>query len=132
MVGLVAISGCASVGAQDPLAAVQVLKGKPLTVAQAVFGAPDVSTTVRPRTASSWVKVETEYYAAPSMQRQMSGDGNAVLSEAQGLKLKQHEITCIIRIESDATRRISLVKLLGNRRACGLYLQKVTLPARFS
>jgi hypothetical protein len=70
-------------------------------------------------TESYWLKVDRETYAGLSNRREVKTvDGQAQVSETEGMKIKEHRRDCIIKITADAASIIRTSEIIGNPANC--------------
>jgi len=104
------------------LAAV-LTKGQPREAAIARLGRPNKVIIEKGATESYWLKVDVETYAGLSNRREYrTVDGQAQVSQTEGMKIKQHRRDCIIRITADAASIITTSEIIGDPASCGTVL----------
>jgi len=116
---LAILPGCVSPREEAVLRAAKSLEGQPRDRAVSAFGLPRRTTIENGFTVSYWPMSEVEQYVGVSNKRIVDkADGNAVLSETMGVKLKEHRHVCYVELTSDRRSIIVKSKLIGNVAGC--------------
>ncbi len=103
------LAGCVSSGNRDVSHAVKALEGQPRQQALNAFGRPSLTTIKNGQSISYWPMAEVEQYLGPSNLRIV--DGQTVVSETQGVKLKERRLNCVVKVTANAASRSSTARL---------------------
>ncbi|KIV66911.1 hypothetical protein SZ54_2264 [Rhizobium sp. UR51a] len=110
---------CTSTGQTEITRTVAGFKGQPREAAIARLGRPNKVIIEKGATESYWLKVDVETYAGLSNRREYrTVDGQAQVSQTEGMKIKQHRRDCIIKITADAASIITTSKIIGDPASC--------------
>ncbi|HCJ72961.1 hypothetical protein N5C66_20015 [Rhizobium pusense] len=110
---------CTSTGQTEITRTVAGLKGQPREAAIARLGRPNKVIIEKGATESYWLKVDVETYAGLSNRREYrTVDGQAQVSQTEGMKIKQHRRDCIIKITADAASIITTSEIIGDPASC--------------
>ncbi|MDH0114558.1 hypothetical protein N7379_08690 [Rhizobium pusense] len=111
--------GCTSTGQTEITRTVAGFKGQPREAAIARLGRPNKVIIEKGATESYWLKVDVETYAGLSNRREYrTVDGQAQVSQTEGMKIKQHRRDCIIKITADAASIITTSEIIGDPASC--------------
>lgn len=121
---------CTSTGQTEITRTVAGFKGQPREAAIARLGRPNKVIIEKGATESYWLKVDVETYAGLSNRREYrTVDGQAQVSQTEGMKIKQHRRDCIIKITADAASIITTSEIIGDPASCETVLGR-PLPDR--
>ncbi|MGP4668556.1 hypothetical protein [Agrobacterium pusense] len=110
---------CTSTGQTEITRTVAAFKGQPREAAIARLGRPNKVIIEKGATESYWLKVDVETYAGLSNRREYrTVDGQAQVSQTEGMKIKQHRRDCIIKITADAASIITTSEIIGDPVSC--------------
>ncbi|MDR6190648.1 hypothetical protein QE372_002963 [Agrobacterium pusense] len=110
---------CTSKGQTEITRTVAGFKGQPREAAIARLGRPNKVIIEKGATESYWLKVDVETYAGLSNRREYrTVDGQAQVSQTEGMKIKQHRRDCIIKITADAASIITTSEIIGDPASC--------------
>ncbi|MGF0522449.1 hypothetical protein [Agrobacterium pusense] len=110
---------CTSTGPTEITSTVAGFKGQPREAAIARLGRPNKVIIEKGATESYWLKVDVETYAGLSNRREYrTVDGQAQVSQTEGMKIKQHRRDCIIKITADAASIITSSEIIGDPASC--------------
>lgn len=110
---------CTSTGQTEITRTVAGFKGQPQEAAIARLGRPNKVIIEKGATESYWLKVDVETYAGLSNRREYrTVDGQAQVSQTEGMKIKQHRRDCIIKITADAASIITTSEIIGDPASC--------------
>lgn len=110
---------CTSTGQTEITRTVAGFKGQPREAAIARLGRPNKVIIEKGATESYWLKVDVETYAGLSNRREYrTVDGQAQVSQTEGMKMKQHRRDCIIKITADAASIITTSEIIGDPASC--------------
>ncbi|MBW9071127.1 hypothetical protein [Agrobacterium pusense] len=110
---------CTSTGQTEITRTVAGFKGQPREAAIARLGRPNKVIIEKGATESYWLKVDVETYAGLSNRREYrTVDGQAQVSQTEGMKIKQHRRDCIIKITADAASIITSSEIIGDPASC--------------
>lgn len=110
---------CTSTGPTEITRTVAGFKGQPREAAIARLGRPNKVIIEKGATESYWLKVDVETYAGLSNRREYrTVDGQAQVSQTEGMKIKQHRRDCIIKITADAASIITSSEIIGDSASC--------------
>ena len=110
---------CTSTGQTEITRTVAGFKGQPREAAIARLGRPNKVIIENGATESYWLKVDVETYAGLSNRREYrTVDGQAQVSQTEGMKIKQHRRDCIIKITADAASIITTSEIIGDPASC--------------
>ncbi|AMD58666.1 hypothetical protein CFBP5875_14335 [Agrobacterium pusense] len=110
---------CTSTGQTEITRTVAGFKGQPREAAIARLGRPNKVIIEKGATESYWLKVDVETYAGLSNRREYrTVDGQAQVSQTEGMKIKQHRRDCIIKITADAASIITTSEIIGDPASC--------------
>lgn len=110
---------CTSTGQTEITRTVAGFKGQPREAAIARLGRPNKVIIEKGATESYWLKVDVETYAGLSNRREYrTVDGQAQVSQTEGMKIKQHRRDCIIKITADAASTITSSEIIGDPASC--------------
>jgi hypothetical protein len=116
---------CTSTGQTEITRTVAGFKGQPREAAIARLGRPNKVIIEKGATESYWLKVDVETYAGLSNRREYrTVDGQAQVSQTEGMKIKQHRRDCIIKITADAASIITTSEIIGNPASCETVLAR--------
>ncbi len=122
---LVVVAGCSSTGETQVSRTVASFVGQPRDAAIARLGRPNKVIIENGETESYWLKVDVETYAGLSNRREVKTvDGQARVSETEGMKIKEHRRDCIIKITANAASTIKTSEIIGNRANCETLLNR--------
>ncbi|WP_425640128.1 hypothetical protein [Agrobacterium radiobacter] len=122
---LVVVAGCTSTGETQVSRTVASFVGQPRDAAIARLGRPNKVIIENGETKSYWLKVDVETYAGLSNRREVKTvDGQARVSETEGMKIKEHRRNCIIKITANAASTIKTSEIIGNRANCETLLNR--------
>ena len=110
---------CTSTGQTEITRTVAGFKGQPREAAIARLGRPNKVIIEKGATESYWLKVDVETYAGLSNRREYrTVDGQAQVSQTEGMKIKQHRRDCIIKITADGASIITTSEIIGDPASC--------------
>lgn len=110
---------CTSTGQTEITRTVAGFKGQPREAAIARLGRPNKVIIEKGATESYWLKVDVETYAGLSNRREYrTVDGQAQVSQTEGMKIKQHRRDCIIKITADTASIITTSEIIGDPASC--------------
>ena len=110
---------CTSTGQTEITRTVAGFKGQPREAAIARLGRPNKVIIEKGATESYWLKVDVETYAGLSNRREYrTVDGQAQVSQTEGMKIKQHRRDCIIKITANAASIIITSEIIGDPASC--------------
>ncbi|MFB0690414.1 hypothetical protein ACA106_07850 [Agrobacterium pusense] len=110
---------CTSTGQTEITRTVAGFKGQPREAAIARLGRPNKVIIEKGATESYWLKVDVETYAGLSNRREYrTVDGQAQVSQTEGMKIKQHRRDYIIKITADAASIITTSEIIGDPASC--------------
>ncbi|CUW96478.1 MULTISPECIES: hypothetical protein [Rhizobium/Agrobacterium group] len=110
---------CTSTGQTEITRTVAGFIGQPREAAIARLGRPNKVIIEKGATESYWLKVDVETYAGLSNRREYrTVDGQAQVSQTEGMKIKQHRRDCIIKITADAASIITTSEIIGDPASC--------------
>lgn len=110
---------CTSTGQTEITRTVAGFKGQPREAAIARLGRPNKVIIEKGATESYWLKVDVETFAGLSNRREYrTVDGQAQVSQTEGMKIKQHRRDCIIKITADAASIITTSEIIGDPASC--------------
>ncbi len=110
---------CTSTGQTEITRAVAGFNVQPREAAIARLGRPNKVIIEKGATESYWLKVDVETYAGLSNRREYrTVDGQAQVSQTEGMKIKQHRRDCIIKITADAASIITTSEIIGDPASC--------------
>ncbi len=110
---------CTSTGQTEITRTVAGFKGQPREAAIARLGRPNKVIIEKGATESYWLKVDVETYAGLSNRREYrTVDGQAQVSQTEGMKIKQHRRDCIIKITADAASIVTTSEIIGDPASC--------------
>ncbi|MBB2906376.1 hypothetical protein FHR76_002758 [Rhizobium sp. RAS22] len=110
---------CTSTGQTEITRTVAGFKGQPREAVIARLGRPNKVIIEKGATESYWLKVDVETYAGLSNRREYrTVDGQAQVSQTEGMKIKQHRRDCIIKITADAASIITTSEIIGDPASC--------------
>ena len=110
---------CTSTGQTEITRTVAGFIGQPREAAIARLGRPNKVIIEKGATESYWLKVDVETYAGLSNRREYrTVDGQAQVSQTEGMKIKQHRRDCIIKITADAASIITSSEIIGDPASC--------------
>ena len=116
---LVVVAGCTSTGETQVSRTVASFVGQPRDAAIARLGRPNKVIIENGETESYWLKVDVETYAGLSNRREVKTvDGQARVSETEGMKIKEHRRDCIIKITANAASTVKTSEIIGNPANC--------------
>ncbi|MCW0983330.1 hypothetical protein OK142_21115 [Agrobacterium sp. BT-220-3] len=116
---LAIVSACSSTGQTEISRTVAGFVGQPRDAAIARLGRPNKVIIENGATESYWLKVDVETYAGLSNRREYKTvNGQAQISETEGMKIKEHRRDCIIKITADAASTIKTSEIIGNPASC--------------
>ncbi|WP_425646520.1 hypothetical protein [Agrobacterium leguminum] len=116
---LVVVAACTSAGETEISRTVAGFVGQPREAAIAQLGRPNKVIIENGETKSYWLKVDRETYAGLSNRREVKTvDGQAQVSETEGMKIKEHRRDCIIKITADAASIVRTSEIIGNPANC--------------
>ncbi|CUX66078.1 hypothetical protein CFBP5877_23925 [Agrobacterium tumefaciens] len=116
---MVIVAACTSTGETEISRTVAGFVGRPREAAIARLGRPNKVIIENGETESYWLKVDVETYAGLSNRREVrTVDGQAQISETEGMKIKEHRRDCIIKITADAASTIKTSEIIGNPANC--------------
>lgn len=116
---LAVVAACTSAGETEVSRTVASFVGQPRDAAIARLGSPNKVIIENGETESYWLKVDVETYAGLSNRREIkSVEGQAQVSETEGMKIKEHRRDCIIKITADAASTITMSEIIGNPANC--------------
>ncbi|CUX44121.1 hypothetical protein G3A56_17065 [Rhizobium oryzihabitans] len=116
---LAIVSACSSTGQTEISRTVAGFVGQPRDAAIARLGRPNKVIIENGATESYWLKVDVETYAGLSNRREYKTvNGQAQISETEGMKIKEHRRDCIIKITADAASTIRTSEIIGNPASC--------------
>ncbi len=116
---LVVVAACTSTGETEMSRTVAGFVGQPRDAAIARLGRPNKVIIEDGETESYWLKVDVETYAGLSNRREIrTVDGQARISETEGMKIKEHRRDCIITITANAASTIKTSEIIGNPANC--------------
>jgi hypothetical protein len=122
---LVVAAACTSTDETEISRTVAGFVGQPRDAAIARLGRPNKVIIENGATESYWLKVHVETYAGLSNRREIKAvDGQAQVSETEGMKIKEHRRDCIIKITADADSIIRTSEIIGNPASCGDFLNR--------
>lgn len=117
---------CTSTGQTEITRTVAGFKGQPREAAIARLGRPNKVIIEKGATESYWLKVDVETYAGLSNRREYrTVDGQAQVSQTEGMKIKQHRRDCIIKITADAASIITTSEIIGDPASCETVLGRL-------
>ncbi len=110
---------CTSTGQTEITRTVAGFKGQPREAAIARLGRPNKVIIEKGATESYWLKVDVETYAGLSNRREYrTVDGQAQVSQTEGMKINQHRRDCIIKITANAASIITTSEIIGDPASC--------------
>jgi len=110
---------CTSTGQTEITRTVAGFKGQPREAAIARLGRPNKVIIEKGATESYWLKVDVETYAGLSNRREYrTVDGQAQVSQTEGMNIKQHRRDCIIKITANAASIITTSEIIGDPASC--------------
>jgi hypothetical protein len=116
---LAIMTACTSTGQTEISRTVSGFVGQPRDAAIARLGRPNKVIIENGATESYWLKVDVETYAGLSNRREYKTvNGQAQISETEGMKIKEHRRDCIINITADAVSTIRTSEIIGNPASC--------------
>ncbi|UXS35033.1 hypothetical protein FY152_23400 [Agrobacterium tumefaciens] len=116
---LTIVSACSTTGQTEISRTVAGFVGQPRDAAIARLGRPNKVIIENGATESYWLKVDVETYAGLSNRREYKTvNGQAQISETEGMKIKEHRRDCIIKITADAASTIRTSEIIGNPASC--------------
>ncbi|MGQ2917205.1 MULTISPECIES: hypothetical protein [Rhizobium] len=116
---LAIMTACTSTGQTEISRTVAGFVGQPRDAAIARLGRPNKVIIENGATESYWLKVDVETYAGLSNRREYKTvNGQAQISETEGMKIKEHRRDCIIKITADAASTIRTSEIIGNPASC--------------
>lgn len=116
---LAIVSACSTTGQTEISRTVAGFVGQPRDAAIARLGRPKKVIIENGATESYWLKVDVETYAGLSNRREYKTvNGQAQISETEGMKIKEHRRDCIIKITADAASTIRTSEIIGNPASC--------------
>ena len=116
---LAIMTACTSTGQTEISRTVAGFAGQPRDAAIARLGRPNKVIIENGATESYWLKVDVETYAGLSNRREYKTvNGQAQISETEGMKIKEHRRDCIIKITADAASTIRTSEIIGNPASC--------------
>ncbi|WKL23305.1 hypothetical protein QYR00_22790 [Agrobacterium tumefaciens] len=116
---LAIMTACTSTGQTEISRTVSGFVGQPRDAAIARLGRPNKVVIENGATESYWLKVDVETYAGLSNRREYKTvNGQAQISETEGMKIKEHRRDCIIKITADAASTIRTSEIIGNPASC--------------
>ena len=116
---LAIMTACTSTGQTEISRTVSGFVGQPRDAAIARLGRPNKVIIENGATESYWLKVDVETYAGLSNRREYKTvNGQAQISETEGMKIKEHRRDCIIKITADAASTIRTSEIIGNPASC--------------
>ena len=116
---LAIVSACSTTGQTEISRTVAGFVGQPRDAAIARLGRPNKVIIENGATESYWLKVDVETYAGLSNRREYKTvNGQAQISETEGMKIKEHRRDCIIKITADAASTIRTSEIIGNPASC--------------
>lgn len=122
---LVVVAGCTSTGETQVSRTVASFVGQPRDAAIARLGRPNKVIIENGETESYWLKVDVETYAGLSNRREVKTvDGQARVSETEGMKIKEHRRDCIIKITANAASTIKTSEIIGDPANCEALLNR--------
>lgn len=122
---LVVVAGCTSTGETQVSRTVASFVGQPRDAAIARLGRPNKVIIENGETESYWLKVDVETYAGLSNRREVKTvDGQARVSETEGMKIKEHHRDCIIKVTANAASTIKTSEIIGNPANCETLLNR--------
>ena len=122
---LVVVAACTSTGETEISRTVAGFVGQPRDAAIARLGRPNKVIIENGETESYWLKVDVETYAGLSNRREIrTVDGQARISETEGMKIKEHRRDCIIKITANAASTIKTSEIIGNPANCADLLDR--------
>lgn len=122
---LVVVAGCTSTGETQVSRTVASFVGQPRDAAIARLGRPNKVIIENGETESYWLKVDVETYAGLSNRREVKTvDGQARVSETEGMKIKEHRRDCIIKITANAASTIKTSEIIGDPANCETLLNR--------
>lgn len=122
---LVVVAGCTSTDETQVSRTVASFVGQPRDAAIARLGRPNKVIIENGETESYWLKVDVETYAGLSNRREVKTvDGQARVSETEGMKIKEHRRDCIIKITANAASTIKTSEIIGDPANCETLLNR--------
>lgn len=122
---VVVVAACTSTGETEISRTVAGFVGQPRDAAIARLGRPNKVIIENGETESYWLKVDVETYAGLSNRREIrTVDGQARISETEGMKIKEHRRDCIIKITANAASTIKTSEIIGNPANCADLLNR--------
>ena len=122
---LVVVAACTSTDEKQVSRTVASFVGQPRDAAIARLGRPNKVIIENGETESYWLKVDVETYAGLSNRREVKTvDGQARVSETEGMKIKEHRRDCIIKITANAASTIKTSEIIGNPANCETLLNR--------
>ncbi len=116
---LAIVTACTSTGQTEISRTVAGFVGQPRDAAIARLGRPNKVIIENGATESYWLKVDVETYAGLSNRREYKTvNGQAQISETEGMKIKEYRRDCIIKITADAASTIRTSEIIGNPASC--------------
>ncbi len=116
---LAIMTACTSTGQTEISRTVAGFVGQPRDAAIARLGRPNKVIIENGATESYWLKVDVETYAGLSNRREYKTvNGQAQISETEGMKIKEHRRDCIIKITADAASTIRTSEIIGDPASC--------------
>lgn len=116
---LAIVTACTSTGQTEISRTVAGFVGQPRDAVIARLGRPNKVIIENGATESYWLKVDVETYAGLSNRREYKTvNGQAQISETEGMKIKEHRRDCIIKITADAASTIRTSEIIGNPASC--------------
>ncbi|WP_222399263.1 hypothetical protein [Rhizobium leguminosarum] len=122
------LAGCVSSGNRDVSHAVKALEGQPRQQALNAFGRPSLTTIKNGQSISYWPMAEVEQYLGPSNLRIV--DGQTVVSETQGVKLKERRLNCVVKVTANAASTIIHSEVTGDAGGCAKVVEKLKSTER--
>jgi hypothetical protein len=124
IVGLVSLlAGCVSSGDAEVSRAVKALEGQSRQQALKALGHPSLTTIKNGQSISYWPMAEVEQYLGPSNLRIVNGP--TVVSETQGVKLKERRLNCVLEVTADSASMITLSEITGDAGGCAKAVEKL-------
>jgi hypothetical protein len=118
--------GCVSSGDADVSHAVKALEEQPRQRALDAFGPPRQTTIENGTSVSYWPMTEVEQFVGPSNLREFrTVDGKAVISETQGVKLKERRLDCVVKISANTASIITKSEIIGDPGGCAKVAEKL-------
>lgn len=122
---LVVVAACTSTDETQVSRTVASFVGQPRDAAIARLGRPNKVIIENGETESYWLKVDVETHAGLSNRREVKTvDGQARVSETEGMKIKEHRRDCIIKITANAASTIKTSEIIGNPANCETLLNR--------